>query len=175
MPKNIKQYQSADIIYRSSGNIINKLPENLINSNIDPSLWAYSTIVPCDDTELVNVYVVAHKKYMSGETTRHRMWLHDILDNEGIPYQVVIKGYWAERRKFAEDQFINVEKKHRKKVKRLIKEYNDPSNDATEISEDSEFANYIDGIPQIKCPSCNREIDFDYQKCPHCKINFNNS
>jgi len=143
------------------------LPDNLINSNIDFSLWAYSTIAPGDDAQLVNIYIVNQKSYLSGDAIRHRMWLHDLLDDEGIPYQVVIKGYWAGRRKYFEDQFINVEKKHEKKAKRLINEFKD-TKVALESPEDISVVNYVDGIPQIKCPSCNKEIDFDYNKCPFC-------
>ena len=169
MPEKIKQYQSADVIYNPSGKPMCKLPEKMINANIDPSLWAFSTMASFDDIDLVNIYVIKQKKYMTGGTTRHRMWLHDILDNEGIPYQVVIKGYWSGLRVYAEDQFINVEKKHRRKAKRLIKEFTDSNNAVAEIPEDDNAdGNYVDGIPQIKCSSCNREIDFDYHKCPFC-------
>ena len=30
-----------------------------------------------------------------------------------------------------------------------------------------------DGMPQKKCPTCGREHDFDYPKCPYCKHDYN--
>ena len=29
-----------------------------------------------------------------------------------------------------------------------------------------------DGIPQKKCPTCGREHDFDYPRCPYCKHDY---
>ena len=29
-----------------------------------------------------------------------------------------------------------------------------------------------DGMPQKKCPTCGREHDFDYPRCPHCKHDY---
>ena len=31
----------------------------------------------------------------------------------------------------------------------------------------------LDGMPQKKCPTCGREHDFDYPKCPYCKHDYN--
>ncbi|MBE6951354.1 MAG: hypothetical protein E7451_08480 [Ruminococcaceae bacterium] len=31
----------------------------------------------------------------------------------------------------------------------------------------------LDGMPQRKCPTCGREHDFDYPKCPYCKHDYN--
>ena len=30
----------------------------------------------------------------------------------------------------------------------------------------------MDGMPQRKCPTCGREHDFDYPKCPYCKHDY---
>ena len=30
----------------------------------------------------------------------------------------------------------------------------------------------MDGMPQKKCPTCGREHDFDYPKCPYCKHDY---
>jgi len=165
-----KHYQSSDIIYRPADGAAYQLPKNLVGSYADPSLWAYSTLPPGDYDDLVNIYVVNQNSRRSGETARQRMWLHDILDDEGIPYQVVIMGYWAARRKYAEDQFIYVEEKHELKTKRLIKAFNDSDHVSGDFSdEETSPKNYVDGILQKKCTSCGKEIDFDYHKCPYCK------
>ena len=29
-----------------------------------------------------------------------------------------------------------------------------------------------DGVPQKKCPTCGREHDFDYPRCPYCKHDY---
>ena len=29
-----------------------------------------------------------------------------------------------------------------------------------------------DGMPQKKCPTCGREHDFDYPRCPYCKHDY---
>ena len=165
-----KQYQSCDIIYRPSDGSAFRLPDNLISSYTDPSLWAYSTLPPGDYDDLVNIYVVKQSHYQARETVRQKMWLHDILDDEGIPYQVVIMGYWATRRKYAEDQFVYVEKKNEIKAKRLIKSFIDSDSVAEGVSdEETSPENFVDGIPQKKCSSCSEEIDFDYHKCPFCR------
>ncbi len=30
----------------------------------------------------------------------------------------------------------------------------------------------MDGIPQVRCPHCGREHDFDYPRCPHCDYEY---
>ena len=30
-----------------------------------------------------------------------------------------------------------------------------------------------EGMPQKKCPTCGKEHDFDYPKCPYCKHDYN--
>jgi len=165
-------YQSSDIIYRPPDGSVIELPKNLVGKYLDPSLWAYSTLPPgdYDDEDLVDVYVVKQARYQRRELIRERIWLHDLLDDKKIPYQVVIKTRWADKRNYAEDQFIYVEKKNRKKAKRLIKAFLDPDNEVREVEElEGSQEIYVDGVLQVKCSSCGKEIDFDYLKCPFCK------
>jgi hypothetical protein len=95
------------------------------------------------------------------------MWLHEILDDEGIRYKIDIAGYWATRKKFLEAQSIYVEPHNRKKVRELIVAYNDPGNIL--LGDKEVEMEFVDGILQKTCPTCNRDIDFDHHKCPHCK------
>ena len=171
-----RNYQSSDVIYRPSDGEKFELPKNLLGSYSDPALWAYSTLPPGDYDDLVNIHIVKQGNLQGREAIRQRIWLHDILDDEGIPYQVVIKSYWVSRKKYAEDQFIYVEEKHSKKAKRLIKAFNNPENIVSEVSgTESSPENYVNGVLQIKCSSCGEEIDFDYHKCPLCKQNPKNA
>jgi len=165
-----KHYQSSDIIYRPSDGSTIQLPKNLVGSYLDPALWAYSTLPPGEYEDLVSIYTINQSKYQGREEVRKRMWLHDILDDEDIPYQIVIKSYWISRKKYGEDQFVYVKEEHKKKAKKLIKAFNNLENAVLETTEDEVSAeNYVDGVLQIKCSSCEENIDFDYQKCPHCK------
>ena len=165
-------YQSSDILYRPADGSECKLPKNLVGSYLDPSLWAYSTLSMDDseNKELVSIYKIKQEKYVKREKIRERIWLHDVLDDNNIPYQVVIKTRWINKRNYAEDQFIYVEEKHKKKSKRLIKEFLDPDNTVQENPDDKILqGSYKDGVLQKKCPSCGEEIDFDHHKCPLCK------
>ena len=140
----------------------------------DPALWAQSTLElrdSEDSVELVRIYTVRQGRYIDRKKVRQRMWLHDILDDNKIPYRIEFDGYWATRKKYADIQYILVEEKHGKKARRLIKEYNDTENivDSNFIDEEEMFNITEFGILQIKCPSCGKGIDFDHHKCPHCK------
>ena len=164
------QYQTSNAIYRPSDESAYELPENLIGTYEDPSLWAYSTLPPGDYDNLVSVHTIKQGKYRNRETIRQRMWLHDILDDEGIPYQVVIQSFWVSRKKYSLHQSIFVEDKNRKTAKRLIKAFMNADDVIPDFAEDdSTQDNYVDGVLQKKCPSCNKDVDFDYHKCPHCK------
>ena len=135
----------------------------------NPELWAKSTLPPGYNSEtLVKVYELSDAK-IKGQN-RRRTWLHDVLDDRGILYKIEVVGYWATRRRFAEKQLISVEEKYKKKVQRLIKEFNDAEDIMQEeTDEENMLDNIDDGLPQVKCPSCGKEIDFDYVKCPFCK------
>jgi len=136
----------------------------------DPALWAQSTLLHGDTENLVKIYDVMEGKYINSETVRNRIWLHDILDDNNIPYHIEIKGTWPSRKKFAEKQSIYVEKKRASRVRKLIKEYNNADNIFQyDSDEDSQIVGVEDGIPQKLCPECGKEIDFDFPVCPHCK------
>ena len=171
MPRKERNYQSHNVIYRPSEDVTDDIPKNFIGSYLDPSLWAFSTLPPGDYEDLVSVHTVKQGKFQSRETVRQRMWLHDILDDENIPYQVVIKSYWVSRRKYSEDQVIYVREEHRKKARKLIKAFKNPENTVHENPDDENSPEiFVDGILQKKCTACGKEIDFDYQKCPLCKV-----
>ena len=115
----------------------NKLPKNLVGSYGNPNNWAVSTIAPSDDVDLVKVFKVREGGHMSGDSVRNRMWLHDILDDEGIPYHIEIEGDWAGRRKYEEVQHIFVEESKRKDVCRLIREFIDPGSIVEETMDNN--------------------------------------
>ena len=152
------------------------MPEYL-GSYGDPELWAYSTLIPCGNEKLVKIHeiqggiLITRRRHVNREIVRQRMWLHDVLDDNGIPYQIEISGSWINSRKYLETHCIYVEEKHVKKARLLIEEYNTAENI---VQEDMDEENIVDnikgGVPQIKCSSCDREIDFDCPKCPFCKV-----
>ena len=147
-----------------------KMPKHLPGSFNDSALWARSTLTPGEDMKLVRIYELKPGNYASAETIRHRMWLHDILDDNGIPYHLVIRGYWPARRRFAESQCIFVEDKYSKKARLLINEFQNLNNVITEDINGKTMVDDIEnGLPLIKCSSCGRIIEFDYYKCPYCK------
>ena len=146
-------------------------PELFLNFFGNPELWARSTLIRKSDDKLLKVLTVTQQKYEAKESARYRMWLHDILDDNGIPYHIEVEGYWAGRRRFAEKQHIFIEEKHQQEARRLIISYNNPGNFMLENLEEEAISsgNMVAGVPQKKCRFCGREIDFDYQKCPYCK------
>ena len=136
----------------------------------EPETWAQSTLSEGDLKKLVKVHVVRPGLYVSAETLRQRMWLHDILDDRGIPYRIEFIGYWASRNKFIEAQNIYVEKEYAERVRFLIKDYRNTSNIIQDdLEERNKISSFDDGIPQKTCPSCGKEMDFDYHTCPYCK------
>jgi len=146
------------------------LPKTKVRSFGDPVQWAKSTLPPCDLDGLVGVYDVKEGVYSGAETIRDRIWLHDVLDDNEIPYHIEIEGYWPGRRKFVERQVIYVEEKNASKAKQLIKEYNNSVSVPQDLNdEDSQVVGIEDGIPQKLCPSCGAAIDFDFVVCPRCK------
>ena len=171
MIKKVKRYQSSDAIYRTEDGKPIELPRNLLGTYLDPTLWAYSTLPPDDYENLVEVYKIIQGNLQGRDEVRQRLWIHDIFDDENIPYQVVIKGYWITRKKYGEDQLIYVEEKNSKKARKLIKEFENSDDVFLETPEDDESEeNYVNGVLQIKCQSCGKEFDFDYPKCPFCGI-----
>lgn len=136
----------------------------------DADLLAYSTLPPDDYDDLVEVYKVKAGMHTPESETMHRIWLHDVLDDNNIPYIVEVIGVFVTRKKFREMQIISVRKKKAKKAKALIKEFNNAADILPEDRADVYMSGGTDGgLLQVKCPSCGREVDFDYAKCPHCK------
>jgi len=135
----------------------------------DPELWAQSTLVDANPDELVAIHVITPGLYVRSDTIRNRMWLHDLLDDSGIPYYIEVGGLSGSKA-LVEAQQIFVEKENAGKAMALIKMYNDSDNIIRE-TPDTEGSTILsdEGVPQKKCPSCDRYIDFDYAKCPYCK------
>ena len=119
---------------------------------------------------LVEIFKIKPDNYTSAETVRHRMWLHDLLDDNGIPYLVEIASVWLGRRNHGEVQFIYVEKKDRRAAFGLIKEFkNAPQIRPGNVDDAFLLDSSKEAFPQTKCSACGKEFDFDYVKCPHCK------
>jgi len=136
----------------------------------NPELWAESTLSDSHDFEdLVQVYEIKADKLR--KYVRERIWLHDILDDNNIPYKVEFVGFHSasitgrKSRMYSEKQYIFVEKKHKKEVLKFIKEYNNLEN----IVEEDITNDDTNNLPQVKCSACGKEIDFDFLICPFCK------
>lgn len=113
----------------------------------NPELWAKSTLPPPYDIEkLKRIYTFTDKN--DKEKSRERIWLHDVLDDNNIPYVIEIVGYWVGKRDFREKQRIYVEKKHKDKALKFIDEYNNAEvswEDFEDISDDvDDTGNAID-------------------------------
>jgi len=139
----------------------------------EPETWAKSTLLEGDLKDLTKVHVVKPGPYVSAESLRQRIWLHDILDDKGILYRIEFIGYWASRNKFIEAQNIYVEKEYEQRVRFLIKNYWNTRNVIQDdLEERNKISGFDDGIPQKTCASCGEEMDFDYHTCPYCKTPF---
>ena len=135
----------------------------------DPKLWAKSTLIGADANDLITVYAITPGLLVSKESIRNRMWLHDLLDDAGIPYYIEV-GSRDGSKELSEAQYVYVEKKNVGITQALIKNFHDPNNIVRENPDKDVFSVISDdGIPQKKCPSCSKEIDFDFYKCPYCK------
>jgi len=135
----------------------------------DPEQWAQSTLKNVDIEDLVEVYKVVPGLLVSKENLRNRIWLHDMLDDMGIPYYIEVGGMKGSK-DLMEAQHIYVEKENAQKAIFLILMYNNPGNVVSdEPDEEDQPVISNDGIPQKKCISCGEEIDFDHHKCPYCK------
>ena len=133
-------------------------PALLTDRKDDPEKWAQSTLTGADDN-LVAVYEKAG---------RERMWLHDILDDCGIPYKIEVVPCWLGVNSY-EKPVILVEEKHKDTVLDLIKEYEDKESIVQEEPDGEDWTESEDGaLPQMTCPFCGGEIDFDYATCPLC-------
>jgi len=137
----------------------------------DAGFLAFSTLPQSRENEPISrVYLIKPGKLMPPETTMHRMWLHDILDDNDIPYLVEAMGVFVSRRKFGQMQGIYVLDSDYDKAIALKKKFEKA---ACEIPEELEEAEFIDdgdnSLLQSKCRTCGKEFDFDYPKCPYCK------
>ena len=103
-------------------------PKQLVGRYGDPDLWAESTMDPNSNDNLVKIYEIKPSKYVSADMVRQRIWLHDVLDDNDVPYLVKVEGYWATRKKFVEAQRIFVSESDVEKTRALIKEAEDPNN-----------------------------------------------
>jgi len=144
---------------------VKRVSSKLVGNYGDPELWAKSTIEH-DTDKLFKIYEIRPGKTISPDTIRNRFWIHDLFDDEGIPYKVSVSGFWATRKKFLEAQSIYVEISDRSRARDLIIQYYDPKS----ILHDPNVEIHFDGeYLQKRCPSCGEFVDFDYPKCPHCK------
>jgi hypothetical protein len=160
----------------------------------DPEKWAKSTLTSeftdFEKGDLVLIHEIT-PSMLNNPYPRERIWLHDALDENEIPYKIDITGEFRQkfggirrRRAITETQLIFVMKEHEKKARRLIRRYkrstaiSDERVNAEEFAFD-EYAEYdneentfdCDNIPQVKCPNCEQECDSDYTKCPNCQKN----
>ena len=130
------------------------------NCNIElvNEAWAKSTLAKHpDDPELCKVYELRSKS---------RCWLHEILDDNGIPYLIKIRSLWSgylNAPEFSEIPCIYVEQHNRNTALVLINAYEN----AEAIKKEEMFCEE-GSIPTIQCSFCGRDIDFDYPKCPFC-------
>jgi len=112
-------HQKQPVISSTS---VKGISNTLIGSYGDPDIWANSTL-DHEVNELVKVYEIKPGKDSPLETVRNRIWLHDLLDKERIPYKVVVSGFWASSKKYSLSQSVYVEQKNRDRVRELILEY----------------------------------------------------
>ena len=94
----------------------------------DSGLWAKSTLVSKDSKDLTNIYIIKQEEAGGIENIRNKAWIHDLLDDNHIPYFIEIKGFRPSKRVYIESQWIYVERKNGIKASFLISEYMDPKN-----------------------------------------------
>jgi len=94
----------------------------LIGSYGDPDSWAKSTLEQEVD-KLIKVYEIKPGENVPLESVRNRIWLHDLLDEEKIPYKIAVSGFWASRKKYSLSQSVFVEQKDRNRTRQLILEH----------------------------------------------------
>ena len=145
------------------------IPTHLLGSYGDPKLWAESTLVHAHFEDLVEVYSIVPGQFATSESIRDRIWLHDLLDDMEIPYYIEV-GNRSGSKLLVEAHHIYVENKNAEAAFALVKNYNDPGSIVRDKPDEDGISSVSDdGIPQKKCASCGKEIDFDYSKCPYCK------
>ena len=146
-----------------------EIPSNYLGKYGDPSHWAQSTLKHANTEDLVAIYSIQSNQLTGRDTIRDRMWLHDLLDDKMIPYYIEV-GSKDGTKDLAEAQFIYVEKHNAKKVIFYIRQFNDPGSIIRDDMSKESLSNHSDyGVPQKKCQTCGKDIDFDHYKCPYCK------
>jgi len=133
----------------------------------NPESWAKSTLIGNDD-KLIQVYEIKPGGDVTLESIRNRIWIHDLLDSEGIKYKIDIAGYWAAHKKYTLSQSLFIKPEDMIKVRELL---DGKSSNIDDIEDDYDDDEEVDNekLLQKTCPQCNSEIDFDYFKCPVCK------
>ena len=133
-----------------------------------PESWVRSTLkAPIPVEKLAKVYETGDVE---------RSWLHDALDDQSIPYKIEITpdSYGnVFRLKLRFIQSVYVEERDKAAALLLVKEFEkefDREDNIIPIEQaDEDLVDDPDGaMPQMTCPNCGEEIDFDYAKCPLC-------
>lgn len=79
--------------------------------------------------------------------SNNKTWLHDILDDNKIPYKEDIESYWdgwIKAPKYKEKVFISVPIKYEKQVLEYIEEYNNLNNIVIDDLETRKLFNQLD-------------------------------
>ena len=172
--------QAPQVASRESPQSADDLPVSDNESNImedtskflgafgDPKLWARSTLKDFDINNIIRLYTITPGLLVAKESIRDRMWLHDLLDDNGILYHIE-SGSMNGSKDLIEAQNIYIQKEDAEKAVFLINNFHDTNNIINDTSGDDDLIVSDDGIPQKICSACGEEIDFDYHKCPHCK------
>lgn len=93
-----------------------------------------------------------------------------ILRENDIPFDISIDKVYSKNIKnpeFNVCRFVYVPKIFRDEALSLIGIY-EQSEIARVESDSIPYIDDPDQLPQIKCPKCGSEVDFDYPKCPEC-------
>ena len=146
-----------------------------------PETWAKSTLTPTNDMVLSLIYTsktAKPGKLVSENRVAQKIWLHELLDDNDIPYYVVLTGKPVRskkkfyKEKLATVQLVYVEEANASKARALIKQYRKAPAALEELIDTFHGDTAMplkDGVPQVVCGACGEQIDFDYPKCPFCK------
>ena len=106
-----------------------KTPAQTSASNVpDSKVLAKSTLTADDSTQLTNVYTIKQDEVGGIENIRNRTWIHDLLDDNKIPYYLEVQGHRPTKRIYVESQLIFVERKNGIRASFIINEYLDTNN-----------------------------------------------
>ena len=143
-------------------------PDDYSDDDTASVLLAFSTMAAPDNLdELCLLHKISPGSFVPASDTMNRMWLHDLLDNNYIPYLIESASVWVSRRKHGTIQSIYVKARDYKDAVKLKRTYRDAAHYEPIIGT---LAPSVDGSsPQSLCNTCGMESDFDFIKCPHCK------